>query len=127
MHKLKQQEDRLAAGNEWKETGLIFTNSLGGPIDNRNLLRNYKQFLRDAGLAEIRFHDLRHTAVSLMLNAGIPVILVSRRLGHARASITLDIYGHLIPTMQTEAAEKIDELVTLVAVAFEKTKVQSEK
>ncbi len=126
-HKVKQQEERLAAGEQWKETGLIFTNSLGGPIDNRNLLRNYKQLLRDAGLPEIRFHDLRHTAASLMLNAGIPVIVVSRRLGHARASITLDIYGHLIPTMQTEAAEKIDELVTPVAVAFEKTKVQSEK
>lgn len=106
------------------ENGLIFTNSLGGPIDPRNLLRNYKQLLRDAGLPAIRFHDLRHTAASLMLNAGIPVIVVSRRLGHARASITLDVYGHLIPTMQSEVAEKIDELVTPVPVELTQAKVQ---
>jgi integrase len=70
--------------------------------------------LREAGLPEIRFHDLRHTAASLMLNHGIPLIIVSSRLGHARPSITLDIYGHLIPSMQAEAAQKIDDLVTPV-------------
>ena len=67
-----------------------------------------------AGLPIIRFHDLRHTAASLMLNHGVPVIAVSRRLGHSKPSITLDIYGHLIPSMQVEAAQKIDDLVTPV-------------
>ena len=57
---------------------------------------------------------LRHASASLMLNHGIPLIIVSRRLGHAKPSITLDIYGHLIPGMQVEAAEMIDELVTPV-------------
>jgi integrase len=110
-HYERQQLERLAAGKKWSELDLIFTNSLGGPIDPRNLLREFKQLLHDAGLPDIRFHDLRHTAASLMLNNGIPPIVVSRRLGHARASITLDVYGHLIPTMQTEAAEMIDDLV----------------
>ena len=122
-HYEHQQAERVASGDKWIENGLIFTNSLGGSIDSRNLLRNYKQLLRDAGLPDIRFHDLRHTAASLMLNAGIAVIVVSRRLGHARASITLDIYGHLIPTMQSEAAEKIDDLVTPIAVQLDKTNV----
>ena len=63
-------------------------------------------------MPEIRFHDLQHTAASLMLNNGIPVIVVSRRLGHARPSITLDVYGHLIPSKQQEAAEKMDELIS---------------
>jgi len=67
-------------------------------------------------LPVIRFHDLRHTAASLMLNHGIPVIVVSRRLGHAKPSITLDVYGHIIPSMQAEAAEKMDELVTPVVM-----------
>jgi len=62
-------------------------------------------------LPEIRFHDLRHTAASLMLNRGIPVIVVSRILGHARPSITLDVYGHLMPTMQDEAAKLMDGLI----------------
>jgi hypothetical protein len=69
-------------------------------------------------LPEIRFHDLRHTAASLMLNNGIPVIVVSRRLGHARPSITLDVYGYLIPSKQQEAAEKMDELLTPISVEF---------
>jgi integrase len=124
-HNERQQVERLAAGGRWVENGLIFANSLGGPIHPRNLLRNFKQLLRDAGLPAIRFHDLRHTAASLMLNAGIPVIVVSRRLGHARASITLDVYGHLIPSMQSEAAELIDQMVTPVAVEFNKTKIES--
>jgi len=109
-----QNTERTAAGVEWCENGLIFTTSLGSPIHPRNLLRDYKKFLLEAGLPEIRFHDLRHTAASLMLNHGIPVIVVSRRLGHAKPSITLDVYGHLIPSMQIEAAMKMDELVTPV-------------
>ena len=60
----------------------------------------------------IRFHDLRHTAASLMLNYETPLIIASRRLGHARPSITLDIYRHLIPDRQAETAEMMDELVT---------------
>ena len=60
-----------------------------------------------------------------MLNTGIPPIVVSRRLGHAKASITLDVYGHLIPTMQAEAANQIDELIMPVAVQFNKTEITS--
>ena len=99
-----------------QEYGLIFTNSFGGPIHPRNLLRNFKTLLRDAGLPEIRFHDLRHTAASLMLNHGIPVLIASRRLGHARPSITLDIYGHLIPSMQNKVAQLMDDLVTPIEI-----------
>jgi integrase len=73
-----------------------------------------------AGLPPIRFHNLRHTSASILLNQGVPVITVSRRLGHAKASITLDIYGHLIPTMQTEVAEMIDDLVMPVTVQLDK-------
>jgi len=110
-HQKSQMLDAEKAGSSWKKFGLIFTTSKGTPIHPRNLLRNFKTLLRDAGLSEIRFHDLRHTAASLMLNHGIPVIVVSRRLGHARPSITLDVYGHLMPTMQDEAARLMDELI----------------
>jgi len=73
-----------------------------------------------AGLPPIRFHNLRHMTASILLNQVVPVITVSRRLGHAKASITLDIYGHLIPMMQTEVAEMIDDLVMPVTVQLEK-------
>jgi len=111
-HNNRQQGERIAAGEKWEKHDLIFPNSLGGPIHPRNLLRDFKKLLCEAGLPEIRFHDLRHTAASLMLNHGIAPIVVSQRLGHARTSITLDVYGHLMPSMQTEAADVIDELIT---------------
>ena len=115
-HYERQKDEIRAAGDKWQEHGLIFTTSLGGPIHPRNLLRDFKIILKHAGLPIIRFHDLRHTAASLMLNNNIAPIIVSRRLGHAKASITLDIYGHLIPSLQTEVAEKIDELITPIPV-----------
>lgn len=113
-HYEHQQVERISAGDCWQEYDLIFTTRNGTPIHPRNIYRDYKKLLKNAGLPDIRFHDLRHTAASLMLNNGIPPIVVSRRLGHARASITLDVYGHLIPSMQIEAAETIDDLVTPV-------------
>jgi integrase len=125
-HYERQQTDRLSTGDEWQEYGLIFSTSIGTPIHPRNLLRTFKKLLQDAGLPPIRFHDLRHTAASLLLNQGIPVITVSRRLGHAKASITLDVYGHLIPSMQSEVAEMIDDLVIPVAVQLD-GKVELEK
>ncbi|HZD40277.1 MAG TPA: tyrosine-type recombinase/integrase, partial [Terriglobales bacterium] len=60
---------------------------------------------------KIRFHDLRHTAASLMLNHGIPVLSVSKRLGHSKPSFTLDVYDHLIPSKQEEAAQLMDDLM----------------
>jgi integrase len=79
-------------------------------------MRDFKSLLTAAGQPEIRYHDLRHTAASLMLNHQIPVIVVSRRSGHAKPSITLDIYGHLIPGIQEGAAQLMDELITQIAV-----------
>ena len=111
-HKKHQQSEVQSAGDRWIEHDLIFPNTLGNPIHPRNLLRDFYQLLRDAGLPKIRFHDLRHTSASLMLNHGVPLIVVCRRLGHSKPSITLDVYGHLIPGTQLEAAEKIDDLVT---------------
>ena len=111
-----QHEERMAQGERWVEHGLIFTTSIGTPIHARNLIRYFKKILNEAGLTEIRFHDLRHTAASIMLNHGIPVIVVSRRLGHARPSITLDVYGHLIPNMDEIAAQRIDELVIPIEI-----------
>ncbi len=111
-HHKRLQTEKQAVGESWVENGLIFSNALGKPIDPRRLLKDFKKLLKVGGLPEIRFHDLRHTSATLMLNHGIPIMVVSRRLGHARPSITLNIYGHLIPSMDVMAADKIDELVT---------------
>ncbi len=109
-----QQQERVEAGEKWQEFGLIFTSSIGTPIDSSDLRREFYKLLKEAGLPRIHFHGLRHTAASLMLNHGVPAIIVSKRLGHARVSITEDIYAHALPTMQAEAAKLISDLITPV-------------
>ena len=111
-HSERQFVDRKKEGSDWVEHGLIFTVSNGNPIHYRNLLRDFQNLLRRNGLPVIRFHDLRHTAAAIKLNNKIPDIVVSRRLGHARVSMTLDTYGHLLPGKQTEAAQLMDDLIT---------------
>ena len=104
---------------------LIFTSTIGTPLNFKNIIeRHFKPILKASNVPVIRFHDLRHTAASLMLNNNIPPIVVSRRLGHSKALITLDVYGHLIPSMQSEVAELIDDLVMPVAVQLAK-KIES--
>ena len=91
---------------------MVFPSSIGTPIDPTNLLKKYRQALKKAGLPRIRFHDLRHTSASLMLNKGVDVLVASKRLGHAKPSITLDVYGHLLNTAHNEVANKIEELIS---------------
>ena len=83
----------------------------GTPLTASNIRRDFRQLLAASGLPKIRFHDLRHTAASLMLNHGIPVLSVSKRLGHSKPSFTLDVYDHLIPSKQEEAAQLMDDLM----------------
>lgn len=114
-----QQTERITAGDAWKEYDLIFSTRVGTPIHQRDLMRSFTLLLQAAGLPHFRFHALRHTAASLLLNYNIPLIVVSGRLGHARASITSDVYGHLIPDMQDEAAQLIDGLITPTPVMID--------
>ena len=116
QHQERQFQDMATAGDRWEENDLIFASTIGTFINPSNLRREFKPLLKKAGLPQIRFHDLRHTAASLMLNNGVPVIVVSRRLGHAQPSITLDVYAHLIPSKQQEAAALMDELLTPIKV-----------
>lgn len=116
-HRKRQDIERLIPG--WQENDMVFPSLIGTPLDQRNLHREFKGLLIAAGIPEIRFHDLRHTAATLMLSNGIPLLVVSRRLGHAKPSITLDIYGHYLPGMQSEAAALMDELVTPIAAELQ--------
>ncbi|HEY9078078.1 MAG TPA: site-specific integrase [Anaerolineaceae bacterium] len=116
-HLKRQDLERKVEG--WRENDLIFPSTIGTPLEQRNFYREFKELLKVAGLPDIRFHDLRHTAATLMLLNGIPLLVVSRRLGHAKPSITLDVYGHYLPGMQSEAAALMDELVTPIAAELQ--------
>jgi integrase len=111
-HLERQQEERFVSGERWVDYDLIFPSMSGTLMDASNLRLDFARVLGQAGLPKIRFHDLRHTAASLMLNHGIPVIVVSKILGYSKPSITMDIYGHLYNETQDEAAQLMDELVT---------------
>jgi integrase len=115
-HRVRQPLQRAVAGNRWQEHDLIFTTSIGNPCDPSNLRKDFLKVLEAAGLPKMRFHDLRHTSASLMLNHSIPVIIASKRLGHATPSITMDTYGHLFNDMQGDVAKLMDELVTPIRV-----------
>ncbi|MFC2043130.1 tyrosine-type recombinase/integrase [Chloroflexota bacterium] len=118
------QRTLIAVGGErWVNHDFIFPNKVGNPLDPSNLRVDFNRIIAETGLPRIRFHDLRHTAASLMLIHGVPPIVVSRILGHSKpTSTTLDIYGHLYHEMLGEAAKIMDDLVTPIQVEFSKAK-----
>jgi integrase len=94
LHRQKQEIQKALAGERWQEHGLIFTTSIGTYIDQPKVSREFKSILRSAGLPDIRFHDLRHSSLSFLLDRGTPVNTVQKRAVHSKASATTDIYGH---------------------------------
>ena len=106
-HLEDQNQNRQLAREKWQENGLIFPTTIGTPMAARNMYKDFRKLLIRAGLPPIRFHDLRHTAATLMLQQGIHPKIVQERLGHADISMTLNIYSHVLPSMREEAAEKM--------------------
>jgi integrase len=108
----RQSDERVLAGLSWREHGLVFTSAVGGPIEPGNLLRrSFWPILDRAGLPHIRFHDLRHTAATLMLSQGVHPKVASELLGRATVGITLDLYSHVSESMQREAARAMDDIL----------------
>jgi integrase len=112
-HKVCQAEARLHAGERWRDLGLVFAGDDGQPLDAHNLVaRHFKPILKAAGLpATVRLYDLRHTCATLLLLAGTHPKVVAERLGHASVTLTLDTYSHVLPTMQEEAAGRLEALL----------------
>ncbi len=91
---------------------LVFTSKLGGPIHESKFVgRHFKPLLRSAALPNVRLYDLRHTAATLALSAGVSPKIVSEQLGHASVAFTLEVYSHVLPHMQDTAAIKVEALL----------------
>ena len=100
-------------GPLWGENGLIFASEVGKPLDRRDLTTHrFKPLLKQAGLPQIRFHDLRHTCATLLLSENVNPKIVSEMLGHATIAITLDTYSHVLPTMQESAARAMEDAIS---------------
>ncbi len=110
-HRIRQLEERLAAGPLWKDFGLVFATRIGTPLEPRNVHRDFKRILAKAGVPNQRFHDLRHAAASLLLAQGVSPRVVMELLGHSRIGITMDTYSHVIPSLMREAADKMDQIL----------------
>lgn len=101
----------------------VFCNGHSGPLRRSHFHRqNFKPLLKRAQLPSIRFHDLRHTSATLLLSAGVHPKVVQERLGHSQISVTLDIYSHVLPTMQIEAAGKMDQLLKPASLPIRRAK-----
>jgi integrase len=106
-----QLEERLAWGPSYSDSGLVFTREDGTRLHPEWLSDAFAWRIRTAGLPPIRFHDLRHTHASLGLAAGVPIKVMSERLGHSTSSFTADAYQHVTPALEEQAAATVARLV----------------
>jgi integrase len=110
-HKKRQLEERMAATTSWTDPGLVFPNTKGKVRRRDSVMRSLRRLLAEAQLpAEVRFHDLRHTAATLAIKQRIPIPTVSKMLGHSDPAMTLRRYAHVLEDMRQEAARAMDDL-----------------
>jgi integrase len=95
LHHEQQQLECKAAGTVCQHSGHVFTTAQGGSIDPTNLTRAFTTLLRKAGLRRIRFHDLRHSTATLLLEQGVELVVIKELLGHARIGVTATVYAHV--------------------------------
>ncbi|MFC2043129.1 tyrosine-type recombinase/integrase [Chloroflexota bacterium] len=100
-----------ALKNKPRTSDFVFPSTVGTPIPARNLLRHWHNTREKIDQPDMRFHDLRHTSATLLLQAGVHPKVVQERLGHSRISMTLDTYSHVVPSMQEEAANQLQAIL----------------
>lgn len=110
-HRLHQDQMRAKAGEKWYGQGIIFCNRHGRFLNPERVVAMLHRLLEDAGSPDMRFHDLRHSAATILLVAGVHPKVVQERMGHSSIAMTMDIYSHMLPSMQQEVADKIDEML----------------
>jgi integrase len=106
--KARQAHQQLFAGSRWHETGLVFTSSIGTPLEPRYVLRRFQELLLRLGIEKRRFHDLRHSCATLLLMQGVAARVVMEILGHSQYKLTMDTYSHVIPALEKDAANRLD-------------------
>jgi integrase len=97
VHRKRQLEDRLAWGEAWTDTGLVFTHEDGRALMPPHVTRMFGRLVAGAGLPELTLHGLRHSHITALLRTGQPIRVVSARAGHSSPAITLSVYAHVMP------------------------------
>jgi len=118
-HRVRQMQERLVAGSAWKDNNLVFTTTIGTPLEGRSVVTDFKRLLEKANKPEIdakipmatRFHDLRHSAASLLLAHGVQLRAIMELLGHSTIALTANTYSHVMPSMMQDMADKMDAIL----------------
>lgn len=113
-HRAAQAAQRLRAGKLWQNTGFVFTDELGQPFAKATVYRAFKRAAAAIGRPDARFHDLRHSYAVAAIRAGDDIKTVQETLGHATASFTLDVYGHVTKQMKEASAARMDAFIKTV-------------
>ncbi len=103
-----QAQDRLLAAEAWQDGRYVFTTRIGTPMHSGDVTRALQRLLAAAELPRMRFHDLRHGAATLLLAQGVHPRVVMETLGHSTIAVTMNVYSHVVPALQREAAERLD-------------------
>lgn len=112
-HRAKQAEELLKLGKKPEPDSFVIAQADGSPLQPRSLTHEWVRIVAKTSLPRIRFHDLRHTHASQLLSAGVHPKIASERLGHSTIGITLDLYSHVMPGMQANAAEQVDAAIRM--------------
>ncbi len=112
QHRTRQLEARQQAGLAWQDHDYVFCTSIGTHLNPNHVVEELKKLLHKAGLPDIRFHDLRHSAATLLLTAKIHPKVVQEILGHTQISTTMDIYSHVLPGLQEDAMGKLHDVLS---------------
>src|SRR5208283_4639634 len=109
-HRRRQLKERWAAGSAWRDTGLVFTTAVGGPIDPRNVNRMFRSLCRTADVPQLRVHDLRHSCATLLFTMGVEPATVQKILRHSSITMTTGTYIEVIQAVQREALDSMSSL-----------------
>ena len=112
---MKQNGQRLEAGDLWTEKNLIFTNDTGSYLSYRTVYDCFKRVMVKIGSPSTRFHDLRHTYAVLAIKSGDDIKTIQENLGHATAAFTLDVYGHVTAQMRQDSADRMERVIQSVS------------
>ena len=107
----QQTIEQIEWADAYENSGLVFTRENGSPLDPDGTSARWNRHVRASGLQRITFHEARHTHATLLLKAGVPIHVVSQRLGHSSVAFTLQQYGHVLPGQQQDAAAKLAAMI----------------
>jgi integrase len=109
-HRRRQLKERWAAGSSWRDTGLVFTTAVGGPIEPRNVNRMFRSLCKAAGVPQLRVHDLRHSCATLLFTMGVEPATVQKILRHSSITVTTQTYVEVIEGVQRDALDSMSSL-----------------